>query len=353
MRLQNRVVEKYISAIKTEDNPAATRGFALGLGALPAKLLAPSEEVLDSVLTCLSEASRKEALVGGESDAETRRNSIISLVNVCKTVGIGSAVAMGNSFPVYPLSIIQTKLVFGTLFAAMDDYNTDRRGDVGSWSRIAAMKGLETLTYLTVGITSALPHRDEGDYVLTRQTDSAKSDLINVPSLSDCRSSVEEKPKDERPYFDEKSCHAIFSALLKQLGEKLDYVRGEAGGCLERLLTCDSPRVPFVPNREVLVKSLALETPKNWSNPAHTFPLLMSAVNIDEFLEPILSGVVISVGGLTENVSKSASAALFEWIKSLRNADAISKLNEMGNGENYLHHTNDMYARKFPGKAHY
>mmetsp|Transcript_2859 Transcript_2859/g.6159 ORF Transcript_2859/g.6159 Transcript_2859/m.6159 type:complete len:258 (+) Transcript_2859:751-1524(+) len=56
----------------------------------------------------------------------------------------------------------------------------------------------------------------------------------------------------------------------------------------------------------------------------------MSAINIDEFLEPILSGVVISVGGLTESVSKSSSAALFEWIKSLRIAGATSTLNEMG-----------------------
>lgn len=347
-RLQNRVVDKYISAIKTDDNPAATRGFSLALGALPAKLLAPSGEVLNSVLTCLSEASRKEALVGGESDAETRRNSIISLVNICKTVGIGTAHASkGDSFPIYPLTTTQTKFVFGTLLAAMDDYNTDRRGDVGSWSRIAAMNGLETLAYLAVGATSALSHRDEDAYTLTQKTDLENIDPIDVPLLPDCRSSAKEKPNDVRLYFDEKTCHAMFSALLKQLGEKLDAVRSEAGGCLERLLTCDSPRVPFVPNRDMLIKSLAVEKPKNWSNPAHTFPLLMSAINIDEYLEPILSGVVISVGGLTESVSKSSSAALFEWIKSLRIAGETRKLNEMGRGEHYFTYR-CCFANKFP-----
>mmetsp|Transcript_11245 Transcript_11245/g.23963 ORF Transcript_11245/g.23963 Transcript_11245/m.23963 type:complete len:258 (+) Transcript_11245:56-829(+) len=56
----------------------------------------------------------------------------------------------------------------------------------------------------------------------------------------------------------------------------------------------------------------------------------MKAVNIDDFTQPILSGIVVSVGGLTESVSKSSSASLFEWIKGLRAAKATSKIFRMG-----------------------
>ena len=352
IRLQNRVVDKYISIVKTEDNPAATRGFSLALGHLPSKLLAPSEQVLDSVLNCLCDASKKESLVGGEGDAETRRNSIISLVNVCKTVGTGQPLletdkksAAGAAVaPINRLTKSQTTRVFDALFAAMDDYNTDRRGDVGSWSRIAAMNGLEALAYLSVNSSCGCPHSSAQAISTPHFSTEITVVANNVPSfmkrltflLPDESVKIQQSHNEnyDSLFFDEKLCFSIFSALLKQLGEKLDVVRCQAGECLERLLTSNNPRLPFVPYRNILVKALGLQKKgKNWSNPALTFPLLMCAVNIDCFLEPILSGVVISVGGLTESVSKSSSASLFEWIRELRNAKATSKIFRMGEGK--------------------
>ena len=85
--LQKRVVDKYIENVLNQDNPAATRGFALALGHLPPKLLAPSTAVLGSIIECLIKTSNSEATVGGQG-AETRRNSIESLVSVCETVGL-------------------------------------------------------------------------------------------------------------------------------------------------------------------------------------------------------------------------------------------------------------------------
>jgi hypothetical protein len=75
------------------------------------------------------------------------------------------------------------------------------------------------------------------------------------------------------------------------------------------------------------------ESTINWSDPVQTFPLLLRAVNIDEFTEPILSGLVVSVGGLTESVAKSSIASLFEWIRALRAANATSRIIRMGEGE--------------------
>ncbi|KAL3803856.1 hypothetical protein HJC23_004018 [Cyclotella cryptica] len=336
-RLQSRVVDKYILIVKTEDNPAATRGFSLALGSLPSKLLAPSERVLDSVLNCLCDASRRSSLVGGEGDAETRRNAITSLVNVCKTVGIRYTPDGKNrgveTAPVTPLTKHQALRVFDTLLDAMDDYNTDRRGDVGSWSRIAAMNGLETLAFLTVKSSQAHPHSAQQTQLISQ---SPTQKEILVPSFVERLSSFSTMATQNPPYesaiiFNESLCYSILSALLKQFGEKLDAVRSQAGLCIERLLTNDSPRLPFVPCRHMLIRALNLNgQPKNWSNPALTFPLLMCAVNIEGFQEPILSGIVISVGGLTESVSKSSSAALFEWIRELRNAKAIPQIYQMG-----------------------
>ncbi len=61
----------------------------------------------------------------------------------------------------------------------------------------------------------------------------------------------------------------------------------------------------------MLFVALNLNEPNtNWSDSAQTFHLHMKAALINEFTEPILSGIVISVGGLTESVSKSSSASL-------------------------------------------
>lgn len=336
-RLHTRVVDKYMSIINTEDNPAATRGFSLGLGVLPAKLLAPNNMVLDSVLDCLCYASAKESLVGGEGDAETRRNAITSLVNVCKSVGFDRCENINsNAAPVFPLTRCQTKRVFDSLLSAMEDYNTDRRGDVGSWSRIAAMNGLEALTYLAINASNTFPR----NLHIIPSSDPSNERLVgNAPSF---RERVEgflfnddsisaEKRLVPLTYFDEGLCLSIMCALLKQLGEKLDAVRCQAGECIERLLTAQSTRVPFVSYRNMLVKALRVgEQSTNWSNPALTFPLLLRAVNIDGYFSPILEGIIVSVGGLTESVSKNSTASLFEWIRACRQLKATQKILKMG-----------------------
>lgn len=343
-RLQKRVVDKYISLVETEDNPAATRGFTLALGALPSKLLAPNEQVLNSVLRCLCNSSMSDSLVGAEGDAETRRNAITALVSVCETVGMCCSANSPridiNSSPVSPLTKQQMMRVFDALLGAMEDYNMDRRGDVGSWSRIASMKGLETLSFLAIKSSTVYPH---SAYTVTpnsrlvQSEDTVPNFAKRLASFSMCSTTNDMSTvpcASGAIIFDEKLCLSILSALLKQFGEKLDTVRNQAGECLESLLTNVSPRIPFVPYRRILIRALDLDgNPKTWSNPAVTFPLLMCAINIEGwFLEPILSGIVISVGGLTESVSKSSCAALFHWIKELRNAKAVAKIIQMGEG---------------------
>ena len=119
----------------TEDNPAATRGYSLALGRLPKKLLAPNPQVLNVVLRCLSDASRVDARVGDAGDAETRRNAISSIVSISREVGIVNRKGAGNgelATNIVGLDEGNISMAFSSLLASLNDYNTDRRGDVGT-----------------------------------------------------------------------------------------------------------------------------------------------------------------------------------------------------------------------------
>ena len=344
-RLQKRVVDKYIENVLNQDNPAATRGFALALGHLPPKLLAPSTTVLGSIIECLIKTSNPEATVGGQGDAETRRNSIESLVSVCETVGLHINHEKDNESACHiALSSKQLHDVFEALLKATNDYKTDRRGDVGSWSRIAAMVGLEKLSLLAVKasshkipqFSSSIPSQSKQNVQVT----------ISVPQLYDQLSFLEPNItnrvqkclKDHKPFREVKESHAVNSffnvevctnvigALLKQLSEKLNAVRLQAGQCLEKLLCSTSPLIPFVPCRKGVVAALDLKDrenesyQRNWANPSETFPLVMrvAALGVDMFFDNIISGMVISCGGLTESVTKHATKSLLEYLRCLK-----------------------------------
>jgi hypothetical protein len=147
-------------------------------------------------------------------------------------------------------------------------------------------------------------------------------------------------------FIDESLCNRIVGALLKQLSEKLDSVRNEAGSCLERILTSEDPFVPFISNRSLLIEALNLGEKhgttqlkggdhghKSWSTPAYTFPLLMRALDIDDFFEDIISGLVISVGGLTESVMKNSTKALLNWCRRASSrTNETPLISKLGNG---------------------
>jgi hypothetical protein len=292
-RLQKRVVDKYVKEATTNINPAATRGFSLALGCLPAKLLAPSSKVLDSSLAFLCRASRPDATVGNDKDAETRRNALVSLARICETVGVKPN--LNDNAGVVVVSPKQLGHVFTALFGGLNDYNMERRGDVGSLSRIVAMQGLVTLALTT-----------------TKELDVA----------------------DE--YFNKDTCTKLIGGLLKQLAEKLDAVRSEAGNCLLRILKQKEPPIPYIPQKDRLIDSLrpkgsgnADELNINWADASETFPMVIQALDIEEYFDHIISGLVISVGCLTQSVAKQASAVLVQWVKESNDEN----INRLGEGE--------------------
>lgn len=107
-------------------------------------------------------------------------------------------------------------------------------------------------------------------------------------------------------------------AIAKQLAEKLDGMRVVAGKTLFRLLHATNPRVDGIPDRFQLEKQIfpVTLTTVNWSMAHDTFPLVVRMMDIPEYTEAVVAGLVLSVGGLTESVVKASKAALFDWMRS-------------------------------------
>ena len=319
-RLQKRIVSKYVNIVQTENNAAMTRGFALALGYLPYKLLVPIVEILENIISCLCHSSDKHSNVGGEGDAETRRNSIISLQRICQTIIIHQNNTTADSTTDDNTILNKSTafpFIFTTLLSSMEDYNTDRRGDVGSWSRIAAMTALKEIL-LTI---------HDNNYINYK----VSIELYNE----------------------------ILGSFLKQLSEKLDNIRSHAGSCMQELIIRLSnnddnnnniiipPEHKFIYDSIILLQQQEQQDHKqeeeeeinsisnnsvNWSNASITFPFLIKILKQSYFSKDIISGMVISVGGLTQNVVMHATSSFLEWIRFLEKDNNTFALKQVMQG---------------------
>jgi len=317
-RLQKRVVDKYLRLVQTSTHLAETRGYALALGVLPRPLLVASVEVLESILQTLKQAAHPNARVGTIRDAETRRNALQALVAVVLQVGIPKNQSTNNddsdsttttTTTTTLSSAQQRQSVFRALLKSLNDYNTDRRGDVGSWCRTEAMTGLVQLVIWAVPSSSSF----------------STVETTTIPILS------------------------IVGGLLKQLSEKLDHLRNHAGQQLQYLLTHsiwnNNKEHILLPDRIPLLQALQIDnndscdnessssssssssspTTINWSDAKVTFPrVLKVATAVPSLLPSIVSGLVVSVGALTKAVQQPAERALLEWIRISDNSDDSS-----------------------------
>ncbi|KAL7566990.1 hypothetical protein ACA910_019918 [Epithemia clementina (nom. ined.)] len=298
-RLRTRVLEKFLNMVDTSKNPAATRGYTLALGYLPDRLLAPTTASLDGVIKTLSAASNPKAKVEGEGDAETRRNALKSLARVLSTVARSTLILKEiKKFPVQPLTAEQCSMAIKALFLSLEDYNVDRRGDVGSWCRMAAMEGLSSVVLLC----HQLP-----DY----------AKLVFAP-LDGTR---------------------FVGILIKQLAERLDAVRICAGSCLKKVLLQKDADFPAFVGKTRLVAVLDLESSAmidyNWADPEAVFARVMAAALVHDnptegeqtlypYYEYAIAGIIASVGGKAE--SAHATRAFLSHAKEAKNTEVISLL---------------------------
>jgi len=353
-RLYKRVVEKYMNVMKNEDNAAATRGFALALGVLPRKLVAFNTASLTSVVSTLCMCSAEDYKVGDETDAETRRNCVNALTEIVETVGVHnikvqtiSPTTDGKSLTTVGMNKDLATLVYSTLFNCLDDYSTDKRGDVGSWVRYASLKCLESLT-----LTCVKASQGRGEKTVHEEEREGEGEGDIVPPLGERVKYLEKDvgskvikciqtgtPLDESfmepplpSFFDVHICVKVLNAVLKQLAEKLDSMRDLAGRIISNLLAEDREvRLPHVVDRGFLTEALRhREGQVNWASPSVVYPMMVKVMNIDSYHYSVVEGLCVSVGGLTESVVKSSGMALVEWTKTMKKLRGWKHLARLG-----------------------
>ena len=299
---EERMPLKYCKILQTDDNPGARRGFALALGALPAKLIACNKTMTDMVLKTLiaSADSKRNDLSKGASDAETRRNAIVSLGRIS-----------GIILPSAECSNEQAVQLVEAVLQGLEDYETDSRGAVGSWVRIASLKALPRVLQSLRNREITLSESKDGD-----------DTRVAAKAYSLCTPEILER---------------IISAILSQLCGKIDVVRENAGSALNLILTSKDPVIPCIPLRprlEALMGDITsqqnthggTESIAGWGEPSVVFPLVVKLLRCDPFRTAIISGLTESVGDINESSAKSARSAILLWAGKERKDGSLKLL---------------------------
>ncbi len=310
--------------------------------------------------------------MGDEPDAETRRNALLALIEVCQTLGLGGGDNGG-------LSHAQLQRALATLLRSTGDYATDKRGDVGSWCRQVALRGLASLLALlgpadhdktasaslqvgaavrtAYGQGTVVDVRCEGRVahvqfrpgqpgahffpyndgtgvfplaaVASVEEDPALATSANPtspPAIGSETAEVAAAPAIDAPAFT-----AVVCAALQQLCEKLDVVRECAGAILLDLLALPAPPLPTLRDRALLEATLLPPAEQGSAaadsssssfykagSPSVVFPRVVRLLGTAVYHRPVVAGLAISVGGLTESVVKASLGAMVEWAQAQR-----------------------------------
>ncbi|KAJ3045625.1 hypothetical protein HK097_001161 [Rhizophlyctis rosea] len=262
--VEERIVKGWVEGIKVGNwNRFERRGCALALGKLRVGVLKGFVgEVLEGL--CRACVVQEDKL---KNDAEARRNAVHALTDV--------VCAFGSEYKqVVPAP--QLSGVLTVLFAGLEDYSTDSRGDVGSWVREACLEGLERI----VGL-----------------------ELLGGGRISDGADNLEGD-----------TFRKFVAHLCRQSVEKIDRMRECAGGILERVVWWEGVEDGAV---EELRCILPHDTHINWNNPAEVFPKMVKVLELDAYRKEVLVGLVVSVGGLTESLVRHASSSLIDFVSAL------------------------------------
>ncbi|XP_060109373.1 tubulin-specific chaperone D [Heteronotia binoei] len=263
---QDELVKQYISDLQSPEEMIRC-GFSLALGALPRFLLKGKlQEVLEGLkkVICISS---KDA-----SFAESRRDGLKAIAKICLTVGV-----KGEGSPTEFVCKNNVAQIYNILLDGLNDYTTDSRGDVGAWVREAAMTSLMEVTLLLT--------------------------------------------QDEPALIDANVCKKIMCCLAQQSAEKIDRYRAHAGSVFLTLLYFDSPPVPHIPHRDdlerIFPRSEAVTF--NWNAPSQAFPKITQFLGLPTYQYHVLTGLTVSVGGLTESTVRYSSQSLFDYLKGIQN----------------------------------
>lgn len=265
------IVKSYLQGSNNDLEEHIRMGFVLAVGAMPKFMLLP---FIDEVIAKLIELS----LVPKESEvkaaglnpiilnwSESRRDSVKSLGSVINTIGFAE------------LSSSNLAKIFECLLKALEEYTIDNRGDIGAWVREASMSVLHQL-------------------------------LISCPP--------------ER--LDSRIVNEVMNGLAQQSVEKIDRTRGTAGKLFHSLVH-HNPKLPHIQRHDELMEIFPTDGVQIlWLFADHTFPLFCRMLKFPEYSEKILTGLIGSIGQLTESLIKYSSSSLLDFLKA--NVEEIPRI---------------------------
>ena len=307
------------------------------------------------MLDCLQQCGSSAHRIAGEYDADTCRHCIAALDEIVERLSPYS-----RSF-----TTAHVNRCFAIFLQASEDYSVDKRGDTGSWSRMAAMRGMERLLYsclrsespvqattvsaltsvavettvstsMGIAVVDKIVSRTHTQVVVevrfaprslgqSLYSFAPLQYMINADTkyFSDASATVAvaaENPGTITLLLDS-TCPRVLNVVFKQLSEKLDAVREVAGSVLLGLVEAfqTQPLVRFPDYETVLVALKSGATGNddyakiNWANPAQVYPIVCQVLESPVFFEPVLSGLVLSVGGLSETTAKCSTKALLAF----------------------------------------
>eukprot|EP00249_Psilotum_nudum_P020538 c27747_g1_i1 orf=323-4195(+) len=304
------VTLKHLHILQKDLNPAARRGSALAFTALPSDFVIPLwKDILNTLCNaCILEENPDDR------DAETRVNAVRGLTAVCNCIfkagkGFFLSRVTGNKSPI---SVIREQVI-ECLLNALEDYAVDNRGDVGSWVREASMEGIEQCSYILCNVSTLL------DMAACQMTAGEDMEDATATSVVDKdlhhfkESCLDSQPKGS--VFDADLATRIVGGLVKQIMEKIDRVREVAGRTLQKIVHNKKVPIPFIPHNDELGFIVPNDPCFNWGVPADVFPRLVHLLKFPEYQSFVISGLVISIGGLSESLSRIALTAMLDFLK--------------------------------------
>ncbi|KAF4384712.1 hypothetical protein F8388_004019 [Cannabis sativa] len=292
------ITSKYLLLL-ADQNVAVRRGSALAIGVLPYELLAKRwRDVLTKLCSCCAIEDNPD-----DRDAEARVNAVKGLVSVCEklTQDQNSDGSRPLEEDYMDLILLIKNEVMTSLLKALDDYSVDNRGDVGSWVREAAMDGLERCTYILCNRASVGLTEISGE--VEPSSELHNSDLVeNNQSTS---------------IFDANLATTVVGGICKQAVEKMDKLREVAAMVLQRILYCKIVYIPHIPYREKLEGIVPEKTDLKWTVPSFSYPRFVQLLQFSCYSRLVLSGLVISIGGLQESLRKSSLSALLDYLQAV------------------------------------
>ncbi|KAI9126819.1 hypothetical protein K1719_002415 [Acacia pycnantha] len=299
------VISKYLSMLN-DPNVSARRGSALAIGVLPFKFLASRwRNVLLKLCGCCTIEDNPE-----DADAEARVNAVKGLVAVCETLINGRTDSVTSLMEEdFSLFLLIKNEVMMTLFKALDDYSVDNRGDVGSWVREAALDGLEKCTYM-------LCKRDLACF--SGRSEKNSTEFVKQQFINDFV-----KNNQDFPLFDENLATCLIGGIVKQAVEKMDKLREAAANVLYRILYNQMVYIPHIPFRDKLEEIVPKEADAKWAVPTYSYPRFVQLLQFGCYSRHLLSGLVISIGGLQDSLKRVSLSALLDYLQGSINRQCM------------------------------